>query len=801
MYKNQLNRILTPFNFFSSNTTKYGTELVEFKDKLDKWNYDDISLKPVKNFLDNNGIITKIQVSVTEERIDVNYPYIYTTKISNAWIENFKLSFYLNGKDIKEYLEQDIKILLFQGHVYICFKVDTQITSLVVMRTNLPAKIEKLNGATTLSKKGNILEIPYNDNFEYNPVATTGNKLVINQPYFIIEPGENVFEVLDQYTDSVDWLFNNKITSYLVIDEDDGIVGDSADIEIDPFYFSVKNTSNKNLILFYDGIDPEDYVEKPLSYFENENYHLEYVYRHILSKPSIRQYLITNKDLLVKSEEINVYTAFPDYSQMISPNVIDELAGFSYDLFMDLFRLKHRTKINFGANDLYITEQTKFSEFDYNDNTLERKLVRLSFSNYMNNPFEIYIFNKLYQGTYITDHHNDYTTVYINISNILDYYDINMTQFQNIKGHVVLKNKDYYRMNYNNIDSSINGTLPISQEWYSIQNKLVFDNGFLLRPSDYTVNSIYPSGLFCLWPKIKQKNHLVTITGNRGSSAIVNNKKYTVKIKNFTQTEIDDKKTPNKYIYKNLMYTDYIDFRYNIYIGPYLLMEGFDYIILAPNLIEFIRPIGVYKDMINDEYIEIMISYEGEMEDWLLKIGNNKSYKYRLFNNDTFMAEYYETREDTSLIYERTNVENINVPELYDDNIYRYNQMMTKYYSSEILFTAEKNNPYGDEFYNLLHTEFSEFVTKVDNDWVIQTNYQANVKDAPRRIFWPERVNLNELIKKHVEVVKILQHENKTFQNEYELDDIFYRYKVTGNFKGDLLLSPNIPVDYILEKY
>ena len=84
-----------------------------------------------------------------------------------------------------------------------------------------------------------------------------------------------------------------------------------------------------------------------------------------------------------------------------------------------------------------------------------------------------------------------------------------------------------------------------------------------------------------------------------------------MKIKDFTPQEENDIKTTNiynKYIYKGYFYTDYIDFRFSIYIGSRLLMEGIDYDILSPTLVRFNTPFDIYfEDKDDSTYINIKI--------------------------------------------------------------------------------------------------------------------------------------------------------------------------------------------------
>ena len=100
MYKNKLNELLHPYSFFKD-STKYSIVLKEFKDDLDKWNFKDIKLKPIRKFLTDNKIATYRKINHYQTEEDIHYPIIYTTAMSKSWMDQKKYNFYLNGKHIR----------------------------------------------------------------------------------------------------------------------------------------------------------------------------------------------------------------------------------------------------------------------------------------------------------------------------------------------------------------------------------------------------------------------------------------------------------------------------------------------------------------------------------------------------------------------------------------------------------------------------------------------------------------------------------------------------------------------------
>lgn len=795
MYKNKLNQKLRPYNFFKDSAIDYNIVLREYKDELDKWNFNDIKLKPVVKFLKENRIAEDIAINYCTTEVRVNYPFIYTTKMSNSWFDKGAYNFYLNGKHINTYTEDILKVCHFQGYVYICFKNDTPITSLLVVRTNLPAAIVDNDRLINIANKDKKLELPYDENFKFKRASIDAKKLVIKNPYIRLGKNEDIFTFLKRYMNNpIDWLMNNKIISYLILDNKG--IADKTGITLDTFNISVGNV-NKELYLFYNGEDPETYVKPTKPLFHSENCYLEDLYTDLFSNSVIYNYLMDHKELLIQNNEIDMQSQIEEYHNVDDGILMNGLLGYSYDLFMELYKVKHQTKRNFVWSDFTPVEQTSFSKFDF-DKTDKNKygLYELTFLNFFNNPFELYFNNVLYTSSFITEQSGIATTIFIDISNIIDAYDITKDDLENLICTVVLKNKDYKRVNYSNLNNDFNGTLPIGMDWYNIQNKKVYDNGVLLKDTDYAVNSIYPSGLVCLFPKRKQLHHLIQVIGNKSKYTKIYTKDIIVKYKNLSSTEINDKKSPDKYIYKSIMYTDYIDYRFNIYIGGHLLIENYDYKILASNVIEFLRPVYVFEEDRDLDTISIKIEYEGELEEWLTKIHTIKSYKYRLFNDNDFMEKYYSTKNDLALITTRDIINNY---PLYRTDVYRFTMMMTKYFSSEILATAEED-AYGEEFYNRLQGEFPEFVRTIDGKHKIQTDFQCEYKEMIRRIMMPEFFNIHEIIMKHMDSVEILRFENKLLDRETTLNDIYYRYKIRGNYKGDLVVCPNIPTDYIIDK-
>ncbi len=153
MYKNKLECLL--YNYITKDTDdEFGIFLKEYKDEIQKINKDKIVLKPVKKFLSDNG---------TD-----GYDFIYTTSISESWFDIGKYDFYINGKHINKYSTEDLIPLHFQGYLYLNFKKDIVIDSLLVVRSNLPARLDTFSSRISILDSDTALKLPYDDNFVYN---------------------------------------------------------------------------------------------------------------------------------------------------------------------------------------------------------------------------------------------------------------------------------------------------------------------------------------------------------------------------------------------------------------------------------------------------------------------------------------------------------------------------------------------------------------------------------------------------------------------------------------------------------
>ncbi len=785
MYKNKLECLL--YNYITKDTDdEFGIFLKEYKDEIQKINKDKIVLKPVKKFLSDNG---------TD-----GYDFIYTTSISESWFDIGKYDFYINGKHINKYSTEDLIPLHFQGYLYLNFKKDIVIDSLLVVRSNLPARLDTFSSRISILDSDTALKLPYDDNFVYNQLIPKGRSLVIDRPYFSLNSNENIY---DKYPNIHHWIYNNKITNILILDIDKGLINKYDDVIIEPMYLSVKNNSKIKMIIFYEGEHPDKFVtpvdNSKFKYIRDKKSYMEDIFTEYMSNPILRGILLDHrKELLLQNNDVDVFLG-EDGEYLQDDKYIIQNALRNYDLFMEIYKARHNTKIPFVYEDWLRKAKHPLITGEFRERDMEitkdrGELLKFTFPNYFQNPFEIYFFNTLYQGSFIHDTSGFNTTIYINKGNLLDFYNITENDLNMIYGQILLRSHSYKRIDYSNIHKLYNGTLPISQDWFTITNKNILDNGIYLKNTDYELNRIHPSGMVCIFPKREQLHHKIVVTGYSNPVKITSNT-YEVKVKNVTKAEVSSK-TPNKFIYKGLFFTDYIDYRFNIYIGPYLLIENIDYRILSPNLIEFLKDIVVYKEDVNNETIEMRIEYEGEVEDILLQRYKNKSFRYRFFNNNFVIDTLYDIKKDISLITKNP-LSPIYPKEIYDIDGYKMNMMMVKYFSSESLFSGDRLTDYG--FGDLIRREFPQFIKNINNNDFIMTNIEVT-GSIPRRGGYPSPVNLSLLIKQHVLCAKEMINQNKHFGKESYWDTkINYQYESEYYLQGDLSLSPNIPITYVID--
>lgn len=815
MLKNTLNKMLSPYVHFTYNTDQQAAP-VSIKDYK-----DDLAFILTKDI-----VIPDIHKSITDAGIDETvFINTYTMVASEMFFTyDSKWKFYLNGKVISSY--SDIKMILINGYVYILSKSEITFDSFVIISTDLNIDITTSTTSNISDTNGHNLILNYTDAFVYNESSTNGKSIIVKGKYLSISAGQNIFDALTMINKPMEYLFSIRIVKVLLVDTVTGISNAYENLDIRPMLFILKDTNpNLKCFFFYEGLNPSEWQvydeNKVRSYYElkypniqKEDIYLEHFLCRIYDDETLRQLFLNNLDELHPTWN-DVSINIPEHDRKSNYVLTRYLLNFNYDLFMDSYKVKHKVQHIITYNDIKLVKNNKSIKIlpaKLPTNSWGDFFIKFSFDNFLNLPFDIYFFDKLYTSHFITDRDHQVTNVYIRLDNFVDYYNITLDELPMINGMMLLKPENYTTIDYVNVGNDFNGTLMISKDLFSLNGIRVYDNGYLLKNNDYSINNIPPVNMLAMFPKRKMKHHSVRVTGFEGKH-FVTKKVLHIKIKNFTNEEeldIIENNPINKYLYKNFLYTDYIDFRYQLYVGPTCLIENMDYIINSPTCIEFIKPITMYTEDLNLEYVDIIIEYNGNQENRLLEMIEYKSYRNRVFSNKLLREALYDSQTHIHELIS-TDVDNLrnDCPDLYPEPVFRFNMMITKFFSTEVLITTDVSD-YGDVWFNNLKTEFPDFVKfnveNNDDEILMECTPDYPITDYPRVISLPERLPLNIVMYNHMvadykfnswnyKFMKDIPHNNnKMYKKTYMLN------KIDPTFtNGDFFHNPNIPINYVID--
>ena len=817
MVKETLNKLLSPYVHFEFNTDEGNSPLIikNYKDELTYILTKDIKFPDVHKSIKNNGI---------EEKI---YIHTYVMPATDAFFTyDNKWKFYLNGKSIYKY--DNIKMILINGYLYLLSKDIITFDSFVIISTDLNLTISDTLPTTIHENNSHDLVLNFDNNFNYNETYVNGKSIITKGKYLNINAGQNILDALSSMSKPMEYLFSIKIKKILLVDTVTGISNEYDNLTIKPMMF-ILNNNNPNLkcYFFYEGLTPTEWEiadnNRIRSYYElkypnirKEDRYLEHFLCRVYDNPVLRQVFLDNIDILHPTWR-DVEFDLPNHDRVNMYNKTRYLLNFNYDLFMEIYKVKHTIQHIIAYSDIKFVQNNKSIKVlpaTLPSNRWSDSFIKFSFFNFLALPFDLYFFDRLYTSHYTTDREHQVTNVYIRLDNFLNYYNISMDDLYKLNGIVIIKPENYTTIDYVNVGDDYNGTLVISKDLFTLNGIKVYDNGYLLKIEDYSINNLPPVNMLAMFPKRKFPHHSIRITGFEGKH-FVTKKQLHVKIKNFTtdeETDILDNNPLNKYIYKNLLYLDYIDFRYQIFIGPVCLIENVDYIINSPTCVEFIKPITTYVEELDLEYIDINIEYNGIQENRLLDMISTKSYRQRVFSNDVFRKAMYDIQSTIHGLVP-TVIDNLgnDCPEYYPKPAYRLNMMITKYFSTEVIITTDVAD-YGEKWYNDLSTEFPDFIrfnaANNADEILMECDIDYPVTDYPRGISLPESFPLNMLMYNHIVAdykfgllnygfMKDVPHNNnKLYKKNYILD------KIDPIFvNGDASYSPNIPINFVIDDF
>lgn len=822
MDKEELLRRIKPYNRIEMD--RYNTSppitIKDYKDDLEYQLVSDIEVPDIHKVFKEKGVD------------ETTFIHCYTGPATEVFFTPLgKWSFYLNGNAIDTY--SDIKLILINGYLYMLSKNPIIFSSLIVVITELNITVTSITNGIVLQEIGSELNLVFDSNFNYNQALTSianGKVVSIKQKYIRVDAGKNILDTLLNYMETpMHYLYKIELKDVVLVNKNTGLSTDEYNEVISiPMLISLSNNNpDLELYILYNGPTPSEYLANEAStvldyydtkypYLTNSDYLLQNELIRIYDNPANRVLFLNNPDLHPSWEDLLLDK---NMDTMTNGEVIENLINYNYDLFMTVYRRKHTVNNIFFYKDVSIVDSTKTRKI------LPSKIkqstdhfLKITFPNFRHLNFELYMFGRLYTNKYIEERNHEYTVVYIHLSNLFHYYNITADDLKMLVGMAVLKPTNYSKMNYEILDIDYRGMLAISEEFFSLNKKRLFNNGYIMKNTDYNITPIRPVNMLFMFPKRKFYIDDVILTGYKGT-AYNRDLDLHLKVKNFTSDEITDITTNfpiNKYIYKNLLYVDYIDRRYTLYAGPTVLVEYIDYVIHSSNCIEFISPIIVYPEDIDKEYVDIYCEYNGKMEERLMEMVNTKSYRYRLFNNKIYTDYLYNTLPDTyPLISFSPEALNNNCPELYNETIYRFNMMVTKYFSTETILMSEMDE-YGSEWLEKLRLEFPEFVSidsttgditiflEVPDGLVID-----QLKDMPRMIILPEANPLNIMLYNHVIAAYKLDVEGAGTVSRYVPHNnykIYYKRLQYNNVvidptftQGDFKYMSTIPTRFVVD--
>lgn len=746
---------------------------------------------------DSSLLYEEIQDKIQLNNIDINeYNKCISFPISESYIaEDGSYKFLINNRDIKEY---DIEILLVAGYIYIFHKAGFTINNILfLMKDNY--SLIKNNSNTTIPKSGNNVELNLRDP-NYPELG-----VVIPRKFIMLKDGEDIFTYLvtNGYRNPLDYLYYFHPTDIYIYNEDTGFDNDINKLYTRAgFYKNISYGTKDKMIILYDGPDKDTWNSNPKTCCEDYLYYDEI--KKLLMYPGVREYFLTHGDEWIWKDNLLVDEFESD------GNMLHHLYNFNYDLYMKV--LKDSYKVNFIVNkkDFILTQKAdiltdvrKGKGDIVND---RNRYVSFTIPNHRKYMIEIFYKGQRYTGIKLVEKTQEMSTIYIHEDILCDQF--NLSEIEELEYlYIVLRPQDFAEFDYQNITDNYNGVLPIGRSFFNLKYTRLYDNGYLLKEDDYELNNIPPYNLICAFPKRRFKNHLLVATGYLTRIPLI--KKYRVKIKDFTPQEENDIKTTNiynKYIYKGYFYTDYIDFRFSIYIGSRLLMEGIDYDILSPTLVRFYTPFDIYfEDRDDSTYINIKIvcdelDNENQLENLKEKI--RSSWVNFIYSHPNIKAMVLKGNDPTL-------VKNPKL-KLYNKDVFRNHIFVTKYLSSEVILTADED-AYGDKWINAIEEEFPEAISidngkKYVNPYFI--NYPDDNEEYPRFCALPETEPLNILIGEDIIAKRKLIHENLHLVGPLErneINNIFFsknQYKKgvdTTMILQDVKYNPNIPFDAVFD--
>lgn len=711
----------------------------------------------------------EIQLEIKNNNIDKSiYSLVTTFAISESWIDNKRYRFLINNRSIYEY---DVKILLLHGYIYIFHKPGFTFTHVSLVLHD--------NDVFTLNDDNNEINDIFNTSITLNIKSTIDPDLAIslNKTFYVLKNNEDNITILkNKYPDTYnDEVLLHKPIYYLQYNKSTGFFNDPSKLENKPLY--IKNTSsdpNDLLLVVYD---------HKLDYTKYDNIYYKEIYGN---KDRFKCFFNYMNDLPIP------YGKYINYEFLNNNDIITTCRDFMYDIYNDILKYNLPCEILFTNKDFEISSNMD-SLIDVDYNPLKRGInyrsyIKLNFHNPRNRIPEVFFEGRLYQGYKLVEKNANFTTIGIKLDVFRDYFELGENdKIDNIT--VLLKPDTYHHYHYEDITKEYNSVVPIGRWFFSGFHKRRYINGYLSREEDFGFNTIPPYNLLCTFPKRKAKGYDIYDTHYVYNRYIIK-KDLHLKYKNITSNITDIINSNDKYIYKNYLFTDYIDYEYQIYSGPYLLQKDVDYEILSCRCIRFLKPLYKYKeDNIDNDYIDITIeNIFNKDKDMYKELAYKSSYLKRFFENENIIT-YLTNLENDTIVLNRKDRNDCNG--LYDQNAYETHMYLTKYFSSEVVLNGQ-NEVYGSSWFNKLKAEFPQFVNEhgtVSCDYDLDDNIKMS--EIPRVVTLPENEPLNLLIGNDIIAKNRLKYLNIDLpygDGTNEKNNEFFMYKFySKNILGTLI--------------
>lgn len=762
------------------------------------FNYSDYYTVTHKEDIKNKYILQKIVdegVGLKDFDLVIHIPY---TK--EMFTKDMRLTFILNDRPINV---MDYYMITINEYLYIFLK--KRITSV----DNL--SIFKFKSNIKLSD--DITKYTPNDNYGITPKFTEE----YNHKGYLVEYKDikylkltkeksTIKELLPSDTSYWSYFKNikikeikiyNKITKTFEHNENNILITYPGMIKLNK---NATRSDEYEIYIFFEGVLPNEFVDTEYNIANEEEYLLDRI-----------MYLEEKYNILESSNLIDYFKNMITSTHIDEPEndlqLIRHIMNFNYDLFLLLYRKLHRVNIGISCNKFEYVKKTEYNgvvsyenvkdgELDENMNTF----IKITFINFKRLPFEIFHNYRKYTDSIFIEHKAYITTVYIPARSFVRHYGYETTKdLQNRFINIILRPAESKELFMNNINTIYNGVMVPSRRFvYDNYLRELYDNGYPIEEKDIEYNTLYPSNLLVAFPQKKIYPHEINAL-IYPSHFVKTSKKYRIKYRNLTpQDKLDFKTTNNKFIVNNHLYLDYIDFTYLLKIGPYILTENIDYIILSPNCIEFLN-IPVIDE---NDYLTLTLELQGTPYDDLIKLSNKSLAKRFVSSNE------YKNR----LTNDNENIKLIHYPGNYDSKMNRWHQMVTKYLSGELVIDFRDISIYGEKWFNNLTEEFPDFLKEQGGHTILNLSPDFNItkrEDFPRIVALPETNNLHTLVTRHLLAISYLNdngftngatsyidltklRKNKKYLSNFKNIDIYMAY---GNFEYNC----NIPLDVIIQ--